>query len=189
MRMKPYRAYGRRGGAVGGAARAGEGGDESLRMCAGHLARDALERARGKRMKKNEETCSSMKIILPLFGIGLALLVGTASGQTIITNPNAPALTVPGVGVQTFTSTPQGNYLSLNLGAITFSGPSGVRVENLYAGQYNAIGNYLNNNNGTNSMLTLTFSAPMAAFGFNYGARSEERRVGKECRSRWSPDH
>ena len=21
------------------------------------------------------------------------------------------------------------------------------------------------------------------------GARSEERRVGKECRSRWSPDH
>src|SRR6266480_5300787 len=23
----------------------------------------------------------------------------------------------------------------------------------------------------------------------NYGARSEERRVGKECRSRWSPYH
>ena len=22
-----------------------------------------------------------------------------------------------------------------------------------------------------------------------YGARSEERRVGKECRSRWSPYH
>jgi hypothetical protein len=124
-------------------------------------------------MKKHEETSSSMKIILPLFSIGLALLVGTVSGQTIITNPNAPALTVPGVGVQTFTTTPQGNYLSLNLGAITFSGPSGVRVENLYAGQYNAIGNYLNNNNGTNSMLTLTFGAPMAAFGFNYGASDD----------------
>ena len=89
-------------------------------------------------------------LFLPLFGVSLALLVGTASGQTILTNANAPALTVPGVGVQTFTTTSQGNYLSLNLGAITFSGPSGVRVENLYAGQYNAIGNYLNNNNGTN---------------------------------------
>src|ERR1051326_618655 len=26
-------------------------------------------------------------------------------------------------------------------------------------------------------------------FGWGYGLRSEERRVGKECRSRWSPDH
>src|ERR1039458_1914675 len=24
---------------------------------------------------------------------------------------------------------------------------------------------------------------------FAFGLRSEERRVGKECRSRWSPDH
>ena len=27
------------------------------------------------------------------------------------------------------------------------------------------------------------------AAGDGYMARSEERRVGKECRSRWSPDH
>src|SRR3546814_12217231 len=37
----------------------------------------------------------------------------------------------------------------------------------------------------------LTPATPSAAFGI--GARSEERRVGKECgstcRSRWSPDH
>ena len=26
-------------------------------------------------------------------------------------------------------------------------------------------------------------------FSINYNARSEERRVGKECRSRWSPYH
>ena len=26
-------------------------------------------------------------------------------------------------------------------------------------------------------------------FGLPVGARSEERRVGKECRSRWSPYH
>ena len=29
----------------------------------------------------------------------------------------------------------------------------------------------------------------MEKYPFVYGARSEERRVGKECRSRWSPYH
>src|SRR5256885_5344887 len=28
-----------------------------------------------------------------------------------------------------------------------------------------------------------------APYGYNVGHRSEERRVGKECRSRWSPYH
>src|SRR5687768_18124335 len=28
-----------------------------------------------------------------------------------------------------------------------------------------------------------------AATSYNLTVRSEERRVGKECRSRWSPDH
>src|SRR2546429_8272785 len=36
-------------------------------------------------------------------------------------------------------------------------------------------------------------AAPMSdqahRFGVNMGRRSEERRVGKECRSRWSPYH
>ena len=31
--------------------------------------------------------------------------------------------------------------------------------------------------------------AAMADGANQAGARSEERRVGKECRSRWSPDH
>src|SRR5256885_3191641 len=30
---------------------------------------------------------------------------------------------------------------------------------------------------------------PRKARGRNYSGRSEERRVGKECRSRWSPYH
>src|SRR3712207_9101764 len=30
--------------------------------------------------------------------------------------------------------------------------------------------------------------SPLAAYGM-YDGRSEERRVGKECRSRWSPYH
>src|SRR2546426_6025140 len=37
---------------------------------------------------------------------------------------------------------------------------------------------------------TLTFSLePDAPAGASINARSEERRVGKECRSRWSPYH
>ena len=35
--------------------------------------------------------------------------------------------------------------------------------------------------------LALTLSAALCVTGINY--RSEERRVGKECRSRWSPYH
>ena len=38
----------------------------------------------------------------------------------------------------------------------------------------------------------LTLAAAVAqdlAFAYFYAERSEERRVGKECRSRWSPYH
>ena len=33
------------------------------------------------------------------------------------------------------------------------------------------------------------FRVDMNPFGILYNPRSEERRVGKECRSRWSPYH
>ena len=35
------------------------------------------------------------------------------------------------------------------------------------------------------TLVTVTYTQPDALSGF----RSEERRVGKECRSRWSPYH
>ena len=35
---------------------------------------------------------------------------------------------------------------------------------------------------------TLVFASLLLVFG-RWADRSEERRVGKECRSRWSPDH
>ena len=40
-------------------------------------------------------------------------------------------------------------------------------------------------------IISLIVCAAVAAFLFTARAvyRSEERRVGKECRSRWSPDH
>src|SRR2546427_11989400 len=34
-----------------------------------------------------------------------------------------------------------------------------------------------------------TAALPEGAVRVSLGCRSEERRVGKECRSRWSPDH
>src|SRR3989454_1105161 len=42
--------------------------------------------------------------------------------------------------------------------------------------------------NAAGTLATLTPSSPLGA-GTVYTARSEERRVGKECRSRWSPYH
>src|SRR5438270_3947867 len=33
------------------------------------------------------------------------------------------------------------------------------------------------------------FKASQAEEAAKFGRRSEERRVGKECRSRWAPDH
>ena len=38
-----------------------------------------------------------------------------------------------------------------------------------------------------NTIDTLTYAAGIA--GYAFVDRSEERRVGKECRSRWSPYH
>src|SRR5688572_33299026 len=44
----------------------------------------------------------------------------------------------------------------------------------------------------TKSFLNITQTCPSQMFLTNislYTTRSEERRVGKECRSRWYPDH
>ena len=39
-------------------------------------------------------------------------------------------------------------------------------------------------------VLSVALAATVAVSGVAYtGTRSEERRVGKECRSRWSPYH
>ena len=37
--------------------------------------------------------------------------------------------------------------------------------------------------------LLLFMLRSMDYFSFSFSVRSEERRVGKECRSRWSPYH
>ena len=49
------------------------------------------------------------------------------------------------------------------------------------------VGSYLGENSLAAVGATTTLSNLM--IGFLMGLRSEERRVGKECRSRWSPYH
>ena len=39
------------------------------------------------------------------------------------------------------------------------------------------------------SLLILSAMSMRGVVGFDFVCRSEERRVGKECRSRWSPYH
>src|SRR2546427_5122300 len=43
--------------------------------------------------------------------------------------------------------------------------------------------------NGTSAGVAPASSVPCARMDFREDFRSEERRVGKECRSRWSPYH
>src|ERR1043166_3103724 len=44
-------------------------------------------------------------------------------------------------------------------------------------------------NNSINVKACVRFSDILVVLGFAQNMRSEERRVGKECRSRWSPYH
>ena len=39
------------------------------------------------------------------------------------------------------------------------------------------------------ALLVVLFALPLGAMAQKFAHRSEERRVGKECRSRWSPYH
>src|SRR5690348_18294412 len=39
------------------------------------------------------------------------------------------------------------------------------------------------------ALATSNVTVPVFGFGIRPRGRSEERRVGKECRSRWAPDH
>ena len=44
-------------------------------------------------------------------------------------------------------------------------------------------------NNNSSSTKIMEGTSNIASMDFNFPNRSEERRVGKECRSRWSPYH
>ena len=113
----------------------------------------------------------SSRFLKLALSVGLLGAAASASAQVAITSSNDPALAI--AGLITFTSSTPGTYLSLSLGAVTFSGSSGLVVESLYGGNYNSIGNYINNNNDASSLMTFSFSSGLAAFGFNYGATDD----------------
>src|ERR1041384_6080239 len=60
----------------------------------------------------------------------------------------------------------------------------------LCGGVFGLIGGWLIDRFGRKRILALSiFVYAFSPFAAAYSTRSEERRVGKECRSRWSPDH
>ena len=60
-----------------------------------------------------------------------------------------------------------------------------------FGGKYRIIDFPLSNcvNSGIDTVGVLTQYRPMKLNAYVGSGRSEERRVGKECRSRWSPYH
>ena len=65
------------------------------------------------------------------------------------------------------------------------SGISGATIANLLSKKYSVdLFDKARGPGGRSSFKRLD-----KAKGFDHGTRSEERRVGKECRSRWSPYH
>lgn len=86
--------------------------------------------------------------------------------QTLISAITDPQLA--GGTTLDFDSVTPGSFNPLNLTIVTF-GPS-VTVDSSFSGQYNNPGQAINNNGGGVSNLTIDFSTPVAAFGFNFGA-------------------
>src|SRR2546429_4359955 len=65
-----------------------------------------------------------------------------------------------------------------------------VPLEHLAGHYHDTYGQALANIYASLELGVATFDASVAGLGgCPYAARSEERRVGKECRSRWSPYH
>lgn len=71
--------------------------------------------------------------------------------------------------VLTFDETARGNQTELDFGLVTVTGVMDVSAD--YAGSYNTTGTAsLQNRMGDGSQFHFTFSSPVTAFGFNWGA-------------------
>ena len=68
------------------------------------------------------------------------------------------------------------------------SGKGAIIMDNNERNHNQSSDSFYSYNNGTNQNGTSQNNGAYSANGA-YQNRSEERRVGKECRSRWSPDH
>lgn len=88
--------------------------------------------------------------------------------QVIISLPTD--LRLAGATVIDFQSVSTGLYNSLTLSGVTFSASPNFTVDSSYAGNYNTVGQSINNNQGNVPQLNIDFSTPVSAFGFNFGA-------------------
>ena len=77
-------------------------------------------------------------------------------------------------------------FLILVLGVITVLTACGDLVEESETG---ACDSAIDARNYGEALLVCTKREDRASAYMGLAGRSEERRVGKECRSRWSPDH
>ncbi len=104
-----------------------------------------------------------------MFCLAAVLAGGAATGaraQTLISSITDPRLL--GSTLIDFESVPINSYSPLVVSTVTF-GPS-VTVDTSYSNTYNNPGRSINNNAGAVQNLTIDFSAPVSAFGFNFGA-------------------
>ncbi len=103
-------------------------------------------------------------LVAGLFFVGM---VGVASATFITSNSDA---SLSGGDVIDFAGQTLGSYTSLNVNNVTFNGNQDLRISDIYAGNYNTSGYYLDNGSDGFSSITFDFTVEVDAFGFNWGA-------------------
>lgn len=110
--------------------------------------------------------------------IGLGMALTGAAHATLISGLGAPSshAALTGATVVDFTSAALGTYDTLGLGDVTVSSgsPATFFITDALGGSYNVTGRNLQNGTTGTSVLNLLFSAPVSAFGFNFGASNED---------------
>lgn len=101
----------------------------------------------------------------------LAFFSTTGLSATLLTTSGDPALS--GATLVDFNSEAQGSFTSRTFNDfVTFSGNNPLYIESTYGGLYGSTGNYLANRS-SDSPFTISFSNPVSAFGFSWGAADQ----------------
>jgi PEP-CTERM motif len=115
-------------------------------------------------------TVKNFKLVIA--AAALTLAASNSAFASYITNVNDPALV--GATVIDFDAEAQGTFNSRTFGSFaTFSSPNPLFVDGDYSGQYGSSGNHVANRFNNDSPFTITFAAPVSAFGFNWGAADQ----------------
>jgi hypothetical protein len=102
----------------------------------------------------------------------LALAASNSAVASFITDPTAVELN--GATVLDFDADATGTFTARTFGDfVNFSTNDLLFVDNDYNGQYGASGNHIANRVNNPSPVTISFTAPVSAFGFNWGAADQ----------------